>query len=49
MYRGVTAGRGDTVFRDSAEDVVGEPYVEIVGAAGHDVDVEVVFAVRHRG
>ena len=46
---GVGVGRCGTVFGDSAEDVVREADVEVVGTAGHDVEVEVVFEVQHRG
>jgi hypothetical protein len=37
------------VLLDAEADVVGESYVESAGAAGEDVDVEVVFALRHFG
>ena len=47
VFCGVGAGALVAVLLDSQADVVGEPYVESAGAAGEDVDVKVVFALRH--
>jgi hypothetical protein len=35
------------VLFDAEADVVGESYIETAGAAGEDVDVEVIFPLRH--
>ncbi|MBB5328054.1 hypothetical protein [Tunturiibacter gelidoferens] len=46
---GVGGGGSRSVFGYSAKDVVGEAYVEFVGAAGQDVDLKMVLAKRHCG
>jgi hypothetical protein len=47
VFCGVGAEALFTVLADAEADVVGESYIETAGAAGEDVDVEVVFALRH--
>jgi len=49
VFRGVGARAFLAVLFDSEADVVGESYVETAGAAGENVDVEMVFAMRHVG
>ncbi len=49
VFCGVGAEELFAVLFDAEADVVGESYVESAGAAGEDVDVEVVFALRHFG
>jgi hypothetical protein len=46
VFCGVGSGAFFTMLLDAQPDVVGEAYVETSGAAGEDVDVEVVFALR---
>jgi len=47
VFRAVGAEAFLAVLFDAEVDVVGESYVETAGAAGEDVDVEMVFAQRH--
>ena len=48
-FGGVGSGSFFSVLFQAEADVVGETYVETAGAAGEDVDVEVVFALWHFG
>ena len=47
VFCGVGAGGLFTVLSDAEVDVVGESYIEAAGAAGENVDVEVIFPLRH--
>ena len=47
VFCGVGAEALFTVLFDAKADVVSESYVETAGAAGEDVDVEVIFPLRH--
>ena len=49
VFGGVGSGSFFSVLLRAEADVVGETYVETAGAAGEDVDVEMVFALRHLG
>jgi hypothetical protein len=49
VFGGVGAGAFVTVLLDAEAYVVGESYVEAARAACKDVDVEMVFALRHFG
>jgi hypothetical protein len=49
VFGGVGSGSLFSVLLYAEADVVGETYVEAAGATGEDVDVEVIFALRHLG
>jgi hypothetical protein len=47
VFCGVGAEALFAMLFDAEADVVGESYIKTAGAAGEDVDVEVIFPLRH--
>jgi hypothetical protein len=47
VFCGVGAEALFAMLFDAKADVVGESYVETAGTAGEDVDVEMIFPLRH--